>query len=213
MRVGTNQTARLPQHNRQHNTKDAKLHSANGHNTGHNIAKSKNQSSSAEDFLELSSTAKSVTQEDIISRSNTANQALPEKSDSELFREKLEEMRAEGRELMRQIKAAGEAGQGMAEGMRQKMIALRIAMRISNGDNVPREDHRFLMEFDAGLYNQAVNMGMISRNNNPEDYDSLLEEPSENNDSGSDRAGADIPIPSGSVGSDISSGGSESGLE
>jgi hypothetical protein len=209
MRIGTNQAVRLPQHNRQQDAKDAKLRSTNGHNT----AISKNQASSAEDFLELSSTAKPATQENIILHSNTANQALSEKSDTELFREKLEEMRAEGSELMKQIRAAGEAGQGMAESMRQKMIALKIAMRISNGDNVPREDHRFLMEFDAGLYNQAVNMGVIARNNNPEDYDSLLEEPSENNDSGSDRAGADIPMPSGSVGSDISSGGSESGME
>jgi hypothetical protein len=58
----------------------------------------------------------------------------------------------------------------------RKMTAMKIAKRISNGDNVPMQDHRFLAEFDPNLYKTALKASMVADNNDSEDYDSLADE-------------------------------------
>ena len=59
---------------------------------------------------------------------------------------------------------------------RRKMTAMKIAKRISNGDNVPMQDHRFLAEFDANLYKAALKASMVADNKDPEDHESLADE-------------------------------------
>ena len=59
---------------------------------------------------------------------------------------------------------------------RRKMTAMKIAKRISNGDNVPMQDHRFLAEFDSNLYKAALKASMVADNDDPEDHDSLADE-------------------------------------
>ncbi|MCL2198835.1 MAG: hypothetical protein FWB80_07920, partial [Defluviitaleaceae bacterium] len=53
-------------------------------------------------------------------------------------------------------------------------IAMKIASRIANGDNVPQRDRAFLIEHSPGMYMKANNMRMMRENNDPRDYDSLL---------------------------------------
>jgi hypothetical protein len=62
-----------------------------------------------------------------------------------------------------------------AEG-RRKLVAIRIALRISRGDNVPLQDHRFLAEYDSTLYKTALKASLIADNKNPKDYESLVDE-------------------------------------
>jgi len=56
------------------------------------------------------------------------------------------------------------------------MTAMKIAKRISNGDNVPMQDHRFLAEFDPNLYKAALKASLVADNDDPEDYESLADE-------------------------------------
>ena len=49
-------------------------------------------------------------------------------------------------------------------------------MRIANGDNVPMVDHRFLAEYDSALYKTALKASLVANNDDPKDYDSLVEE-------------------------------------
>lgn len=57
-----------------------------------------------------------------------------------------------------------------------KLTAMKIARRISNGDNVPMQDHRFLAEYDPNLYKAALKASIVAENNDPEDYESLADE-------------------------------------
>jgi len=59
---------------------------------------------------------------------------------------------------------------------RRKLTAMKIAKRISNGDNVPMQDHRFLAEFDPNLYKAALKASLVADNNDPEDHESLADE-------------------------------------
>jgi hypothetical protein len=58
----------------------------------------------------------------------------------------------------------------------RELTAIRIAMRIANGDNVPQKDHEFLIEYDAKLYRAAMKAGMIAENKEPKNYDSLADD-------------------------------------
>jgi hypothetical protein len=50
---------------------------------------------------------------------------------------------------------------------RNKLAAMKIAMRISNGDNVPLQDHRFLAEYDPNLYKAALKASLVANNKDP----------------------------------------------
>jgi len=58
----------------------------------------------------------------------------------------------------------------------RRMTAMKISRRIANGDNVPMQDHRFLAEFDPNLYKASLKASMVADNDDPEDYDSLVDE-------------------------------------
>jgi hypothetical protein len=59
---------------------------------------------------------------------------------------------------------------------KKKLAAMKIAMRIANGDNVPIDDHRWLAEYDSVLYKAALKASLVAENDDPKDYDSLIEE-------------------------------------
>ena len=59
---------------------------------------------------------------------------------------------------------------------RRKMTAMKIAMRISKGDNVPMQDHRFLAEYDSKLYQASLKASLTADNKDPETHESLAEE-------------------------------------
>jgi len=84
--------------------------------------------------------------------------------------------------LLEEYKNTGSVGKtdsdddAAAAEARRKMTAMKIAKRISNGDNVPMQDHRFLAEFDANLYKAALKASMVADNKDPEDHESLADE-------------------------------------
>ena len=59
---------------------------------------------------------------------------------------------------------------------KRRLAAIKIAMRIANGDNVPIEDHKWLAEYDSKLYMAALKASLVAENDDPKDYDSLIEE-------------------------------------
>jgi len=69
------------------------------------------------------------------------------------------------------MKEVGNAGDGAED----KLKAMRIAMRIAKGDNVPLKDHRFLAEYDSRLYKVSMEASLMAENRNPEDHESLVE--------------------------------------
>ena len=87
---------------------------------------------------------------------------------------RLEELREEMRALLEGIRQAGEAGDGAAEAWKEKIRCLQIAMRIMSGNNVPKEDHRFLQEKDPELYSKSITMR--AEKVDPKDHDRLSED-------------------------------------
>ena len=75
----------------------------------------------------------------------------------------------------KQVARAAEPNDAAAAG-RMKLAAMKIAMRISNGDNVPMQDHRFLAEYDSALYKAAMQASLVADNDNPRNYDSMVDE-------------------------------------
>ncbi|MCL2579739.1 MAG: hypothetical protein FWE32_06865 [Oscillospiraceae bacterium] len=115
-----------------------------------------------------------------ISGQTTADQTIPAALDPEEARatlaEELDRIRAQNEHIRQQMESAREQGEAKAEAMRMMAKALEIARRIMMGDNVPAEDHKFLMEFDAALYGKALTM-RINRQD-PTDYERLSEDES-----------------------------------
>jgi hypothetical protein len=74
------------------------------------------------------------------------------------------------------VSRSDEPDNSAATEARRKLVAMRIAMRISKGDNVPMQDHRYLAEYDAKLYKAALRASMVADNDDPEDHDSLVDE-------------------------------------
>jgi len=57
----------------------------------------------------------------------------------------------------------------------KKMTAFKISQRISKGDNVPMQDHRFLAEYDPNLYKASLKASLVADNKEPENHDSLAD--------------------------------------
>jgi len=99
-------------------------------------------------------------------------------------------------EQMENARAQGEAA---GESMKVQMKCMQIAMRIINGDEVPREDHRYLAEHDPKLYSEAMTRRMPKEK--PHKYERLSEdEKSDRPDNAGDFADAK---PAGVDGSEI----------
>ena len=86
----------------------------------------------------------------------------------------LEKMRSDMRELRDGLERAREAGEGAAEGWKEKIRCLQIAIRIISGGKVPDEDHRYLRDKDPELYVRAITMRIEKKD--PEEYDRLSED-------------------------------------
>lgn len=90
------------------------------------------------------------------------------------FQRMLDELRERYRTLREGLIQARETSSGMAEAMKEKIICLRIAMRIMSGGKVPLKDRRYLMEKDPELYKQAICLRVEKKN--PKKYDRLSED-------------------------------------
>ncbi|MDE5933678.1 MAG: hypothetical protein K2H40_14515, partial [Lachnospiraceae bacterium] len=81
---------------------------------------------------------------------------------------------AEKRMYQEMLENTKEAAEAQGEGYEDLAKALEIARRILNGDIVPAQDEQFLMEFNSEIYMRVKSMAESKED--PEEYDSLLEE-------------------------------------
>ncbi len=72
------------------------------------------------------------------------------------------------------IKQAGENAKAQQDGAKILAICREIARRIVNGDQVPRKDHKYLMEHDMELYARSISLRRHKEK--PRKYDQLSED-------------------------------------
>lgn len=80
---------------------------------------------------------------------------------------------------------AKQQGEAMQEYGEEMAKCLEIARRIANGDRVPAQDEKKLMDFNMEVYMAAKNMAVMNMDKKHKDYDSLWgdeEEKGENPD-------------------------------
>lgn len=122
-----------------------------------------------------------------------------EQPESVYTEEDLEKMRAEAemknlQEMYQEnLEAAKEAAEAAGEGFEDLGRALEIARRMMHGDIVPASDEKFLMDFNRDIYMGAKNMQALAKNDDPEKYDSLLED-EEGEGAGVTVDGSDITV-------------------
>ena len=113
--------------------------------------------------------------------------------------EDLEKMRADAemknlQEMYQEnLEAAKEAAEAAGEGFEDLGRALEIARRMMHGDIVPASDEKFLMDFNRDIYMGAKNMQALAKNDDPEKYDSILED-EEGEGAGVTADGPDITV-------------------
>lgn len=90
-----------------------------------------------------------------------------------------------------------EAAEKQGEGYEDLAKALEIARRILNGDIVPAQDEQFLMGYNSEIYMRVKSMAEAKED--PEEYDSLLEEEEEDDSGSGSGKGAFGPGTSGTV--------------
>ena len=116
------------------------------------------------------------------------------------FADALEKMRAESRELQRQLEAARKQSEGAAEYYRRKLKCILIAMRIMQGDKVPPEDHSFLAEEEPELYQKAMSLRIEKED--PEEYDRVSEDEKNDYETPDDEESTPVRMGNGEVASE-----------
>ena len=110
-------------------------------------------------------------------------QELQEKIDS--VKEQIEErikLRDEVIEMevgIANAEAAKQQGEAMKDYGEEMAKCLEIARRIGNGDRVPAQDEKKLMDFNMELYMAAKNMAMMNVDKKHKDHESLWEDEEE----------------------------------
>jgi len=133
-----------------------------------NIADTQSES----DKVEISAEAKTASQSQAVTNlTSNGNQALFTDESEDPIEKLLEEYENTG--AVGRTDKTDDVDDKEAQ---RKMTAMKIAKRISNGDNVPMQDHRFLAEFDPNLYKAALKASLVADNDDPEDYESLADE-------------------------------------
>lgn len=110
----------------------------------------------------------------LVKEETEENSSIREQNEKQMYQDMLEN--------------AKEAAESQGEGFGDLAKALEIARRILNGDIVPAQDEKFLMEFNSEMYMRVKSMAELKED--PEKYDSLLEdEEEEKGKSGSGSSG------------------------
>ena len=107
----------------------------------------------------------------------TTDERLAEEAEKERIENEAKErsLRATQMELD-QLKDQIMAGNGKNTKSMDEARAITIAFRLMAGDHVPPGDEKFLAEYNMKLYGQAKTIGIMVQNQDPKDYDSILEE-------------------------------------
>jgi hypothetical protein len=91
------------------------------------------------------------------------------------YMEKLQEQWAATANMV----SAQQQGDAMAEGMEDLGKIMEVARRIMKSGVVPPSDEQKLMDYSMELYQAAKNMGILAKQKEREEYDSLWEEEEE----------------------------------
>lgn len=88
------------------------------------------------------------------------------------------------RQRLEQMKEAGkQEAEALAKSLKVRLQCWKIAARIMDGDKVPYEDEQFLLNNDPDGYQMAMSLRRIKED--PEEWDSVLEDEEEDSDGGS----------------------------
>ncbi len=128
--------------------------------------------------------------EDRIELSRQAVEAMKEALDKKA-REKKEKGGAKS-DMQQQLDNAKQAAEAKMEETKMKLRCLQIALSIMNGDNVPPEDEKYLMDHDPELHFRAIMMRRLKED--PEEKESVLEDEEQKEEGGADPA-APAPAP------------------
>lgn len=109
----------------------------------------------------------------LVKEETEENSSIREQNEKQMYQDMLEN--------------AKEVAESQGEGFGDLAKALEIARRILNGDIVPAQDEKFLMEFNSEMYMRVKSMAELKED--PEKYDSLLEDEEEQGKSGSGSSG------------------------
>lgn len=113
-------------------------------------------------------------------RTNTQQEAVKEQTvEQETYTPSKEAMSACAQDFMDRINRAGEGlmkltKQGDKNPFEDQARAMRIALNMMRGKQVPPQDEKFLMQFDDELYQAAKNIQMMKKRK--EDAESELED-------------------------------------
>ena len=119
-------------------------------------------------------------------------------------KDELTKMMNEHSYLKEQSKAMQKQISGQAEAMKIRATCMKIAMRIMKGDEVAKEDIKYLQKHDMGLYQKALLMK--AQNDNPKKHKRISkDEKAKDTNEASDRAGSGMQSPTGGIGANASS--------
>lgn len=96
----------------------------------------------------------------------------------ESLQKQQQDAKLEIEELKRQLENSNEQADAIRESLMVRIKCLIISMRIMSGDEVPREDYRYLAKNDPELYGKALTM-RIAREN-PKKHKRVSEDESNN---------------------------------
>lgn len=99
--------------------------------------------------------------EDIVVISTDINKKKKEKKD---YFAELEERYNKFQMVLEQLENSNEQAKAAADAIKVRTNCLMIAMRIMCGDEVPQEDHKYLIKNDPQLYMQAILMKTTKEN-------------------------------------------------
>lgn len=74
------------------------------------------------------------------------------------------------------LESTKQQGEWIKDYAEDEMKIMEVARRIANGDKVPAEDERRLMEYNMELYMTSKNLAMLKEEKERKEYDSLWDE-------------------------------------
>lgn len=122
----------------------------------------------------------SEAQQSTLEQPQEASLSISDESRKKYEKERQEKELAQyGERLQEQMQEQKEAADREAEAFEDMGKLMEIARRIANGDRVPAEDEKKLMEFNADLYQAAKAAAIVNADKKHKDYDSMFEEEEE----------------------------------
>ena len=121
-------------------------------------------------------TAQKSPREDQLTLSQQAKALLEEQQRRRAELKKIQE------DAQKMKEAGAQQAEALAKSLKVRLQCWKIAGRIMDGDKVPYEDEQFLLSHDPSGYQMAMSLRKVKED--PEEWDSLLEEEEEGSTAG-----------------------------